>query len=1100
MKSRSFAIWLFSFSILALAASEAADEGLAPEGLLLESTPQWSVPVHRVHASISAVSTRQVNEPIFRDAFVYEPAPVRLSAQNRDHAGGHVTARIGNRAEIARVQVTEFGGYTLDLPGDIDADELIRLVARSEGPEAWRELVSIPASAPRLVAAADENGLLTATIKSELDFSVIGTARWLAVVHAHHGQAPTSFSDYAGTLATIADSEIHALTAVLAIVLEDPRFGLPQLPAGLVGSCETVVDCLAVSNRFEAIRNHIDDSAPGLRPALEQRMQLDWCSNLPQRLWFMYPRHKYNLSRSQTFRRLVSFDGESRTSGLTNEGSFSATCSSDRLQLELDEAVIVEDFPSVMIDGAFVQVRRTRTLTVFEINLVERRLEGDRIRERFEWLIEYPDHPELGTSSEVIASVRTAPRHDNFLGFEPADLSGQTFALAGLVYGSGQSENNPSTGIIEFFGDGTATIAETGQALEWAVDQGGLSLWSSDDLLEIFAVPYWRESDDTPYVLVERLERADIEADWQLNAGSGLMPIVQNLGAMTTEGYYQEFGQGYLAHPRSTAAYELVGNTGWRLFTNPDPNSPDDFIASNSSLSYGWEPTASGLVLRSCWLQGALYEEPESCQFAYVRIEFRLLQMSADRWYVLRNARQWGSGGGADLSEPPISDFSSVVFFERQAASPPWFVATLPGPEREALEDYYQAMDGPNWQNQSGWMGPPGTECRWTGVACSPDLQHVVGLGTFSFDAHSGLLPQSLLQLTELENLNLSISGPAAAFPAWLTGFERLRRLSVLNHPWTGELPASIGNLSQLNRLTLTFGALEGALPATIGQLQNLQHLFLAGNQLSGQIPHQLAQLSALENLDLSNNEFSGQIPDELTQLEALESLRLGGNPLSGPIPENIGALQSLRELSLADTHISGSIPASLGSLNQLQTLLVSNNNLSGNIPSSIGGLSSLLTINLGGNQLTGPIPDSFGNLLQLRSAFFFGNALTGPLPETLGNLNQLSNLNLSDNDLSGSFPSQLSSLTSLRILNLSGNQLSGFLPNWIGELTNLQSLLLQDNSMGGQLPLQLMNLVNLNDSGGINLCNNSFVTANAELDAFLVSKHVGNDWQGCQQ
>ncbi len=1078
MKITPFAILAVCLAGGALADVQISQKLGVPETVLPELTLKQLAASTLAGDEIRSLEARSSNDSIFQDSFRYQPAPVRLSGRNWDHAGGHVAAWIGERVEPISVQVDSAGNYEIDLPGDIGADELIRLKARSEGQDDWRELVSVPASAPRLVGLSNSDGLVTAGEVLSLDFSVIGTAHWIATVQANGGQVASGYGEYQSLLAAVPENDVHAIATVIAAVLEDDRFELPALPPALTASCATVVDCLEDTNRFQAIRDHIDNMAPDLRADLEQLMQVDWCDTLDQRLWFLSPRPQANLNTTTQTRRLVSFEEQSRASGLTNEGAFTADCEGSDLMLELAEPLVQESFPSMLIDGVFVQVRELRTLSEIELRFVERRLEGDRIEQTLQWLLEYPDNPELSTGTQRVRTLHTVPRSESLSSFDPTDLIDGRFALAALVHEQdSQVVQAPSAGRIEFFADGTAVIIDTGENLQWAVDQNALSLWTLDQLLELTVVAHWQEMDETPFVLVERLERDSSGADWQLQAGSGFMAADLDVGPITSEGFYQDFGSRNSAHPRQTIAYELQEGIGWRLFTDPDPNSPQDIFASNSSPVYGWEPTSSGMVLRSCWFEGPVYEEPESCEFAYLRREFRLLQITDDRWYMLVNSAQWGSGAGTDLGEPPISNFTAVVFFERQSNSPPWFVSTLPAQERAALEDYYQAMDGQNWTNQGGWMGPAGTECRWAGIGCDQDLEHVTALGPFPFaPTHHGVLPPSLEQLSELEQLNLSISGPAEPFPQWLTQLQNLRRLNVANHPWTGALPASLADLTGLTHLVLTSGALAGEIPQAIGQLTQLQELSLSGNQLSG------------------------QIPDELTQLAALERLRLGANSLSGSIPENIGALQSLRELSLAGTQLSGSIPDSLGSLEQLETLLLGNNNLSGNIPASIGGLSSLITLNLGGNQLTGPIPEAFGNLSQLQNAFLSGNMLTGPLPDTLGNLDQLRNLNLSNNSISGSFPSQLISVSDLRHLNLSGNQLSGFLPNWIGELTSLQTLFLQDNAMGGQLPSQLMNLINLSDSGGLNLCGNGFVTSNTSLDAFIVSKHVGNDWQGCQQ
>jgi hypothetical protein len=38
--------------------------------------------------------------------------------------------------------------------------------------------------------------------------------------------------------------------------------------------------------------------------------------------------------------------------------------------------------------------------------------------------------------------------------------------------------------------------------------------------------------------------------------------------------------------------------------------------------------------------------------------------------------------------------------------------------EREALIALYNALDGENWERNTGWLGDAGTECDWYGVTC----------------------------------------------------------------------------------------------------------------------------------------------------------------------------------------------------------------------------------------------------------------------------------------------------------------------------------------------------------------------------------------------
>ncbi len=156
------------------------------------------------------------------------------------------------------------------------------------------------------------------------------------------------------------------------------------------------------------------------------------------------------------------------------------------------------------------------------------------------------------------------------------------------------------------------------------------------------------------------------------------------------------------------------------------------------------------------------------------------------------------------------------------------------------------------------------------------------------------------------------------------------------------------------------------------------------------------------------------------------------------------------------------------------------------------------MSLFLNGNQLSGSIPPELGNLSNLDDLFLYDNLLSGRIPPELGNLASLSYLYLNDNQLSGSIPQELGNLGGLQRLLLAGNQLSGTIPAQLGSLNSLRYTYLEDNQLSGPLPAELTDLGSLQD-GASNFCNNQLYTGNAVLRAFLDSKQIGGDWEGCQ-
>ncbi|MCP5105074.1 MAG: hypothetical protein GY950_16925, partial [bacterium] len=352
----------------------------------------------------------------------------------------------------------------------------------------------------------------------------------------------------------------------------------------------------------------------------------------------------------------------------------------------------------------------------------------------------------------------------------------------------------------------------------------------------------------------------------------------------------------------------------------------------------------------------------------------------------------------------------TVLFFISTVAVP--LQAAIPAGERAALIALYNATNGDNWTDNSGWKTPPlaadgfampGREWIWHDVTVEGD--HVTKI--------------------RLSNNNL-----------------------------TGSIPAEIGNLSNLEWLILRSNQLSGSIPVELGNLSNLELLWLSNNQLSGSIPTELGNLSNLRGLELDYNQLSGSIPAALGNLSNLSTLYLSNNQLSGSIPTELGNLSNLKWLSLRNNELSGSIPAELGNLSYLTGLWLYSNQLSGSIPTELGNLSNLEWLILRSNQLSGSIPTELGNLTNLQGLYLYSNQLSGSIPTELGNLSNLEWLRLNNNGLSGQIPSSLTNLTNIGMFDISYNCLSATDPTlraWLN--TNDPDWEAHQNVCGGISP-----------------------------------------------
>ena len=99
--------------------------------------------------------------------------------------------------------------------------------------------------------------------------------------------------------------------------------------------------------------------------------------------------------------------------------------------------------------------------------------------------------------------------------------------------------------------------------------------------------------------------------------------------------------------------------------------------------------------------------------------------------------------------------------------------AAIPSSQRGALIAIYNASNGSNWTNRTGWLGAAGTECSWAGVQCDFEQANVDVL--FLHDNNlTGTISPEVSKLT------------------------KLRSLQLYNNALTGEIPSSLGQMSEL--------------------------------------------------------------------------------------------------------------------------------------------------------------------------------------------------------------------------------------------------------------------------------------------------------------
>ena len=436
--------------------------------------------------------------------------------------------------------------------------------------------------------------------------------------------------------------------------------------------------------------------------------------------------------------------------------------------------------------------------------------------------------------------------------------------------------------------------------------------------------------------------------------------------------------------------------------------------------------------------------------------------------------------GNTQLCAPVESDFQTWLnaITSHQGTG----VECAPVSDRDVLETFYRATNGPDWIDSENWLTDAPLD-QWYGVETN-ESGRVTGLqlagrwdrGSRSWIRHglAGGIPPELGNLRSLSGLDLGINDLTGPIPPELGNLESLESLDLGDNDLSGSIPLALASLGNLRQLGLSSNDFSGSIPPELGNLESLESLDLGYNDFSGSIPPELADLGDLRQLDLSANALTGPIPPEIGNLAGLESLHLGGNRHSGSIPAELGNLGRLRLLNLNSNDLIGQIPPELGRLASLESLVLGRNDLSGSIPPELSNLGSLEVLHLASGSLTGPIPPALGSLGRLWRLDLRFNDLTGPIPPELGDLARLGSLDLGDNDLSGSIPPEIGSLGNLRWLNLASNDLAGPVPPQVGRLSWLQELDLSNNqAMAGALPADLTSLSRIETihAGGTGLC-----------------------------
>lgn len=378
--------------------------------------------------------------------------------------------------------------------------------------------------------------------------------------------------------------------------------------------------------------------------------------------------------------------------------------------------------------------------------------------------------------------------------------------------------------------------------------------------------------------------------------------------------------------------------------------------------------------------------------------------------------------------------------------------------ERAALLSFKAGITSDPAKLLKSWRGDDC--CSWSGVRCSNETGHVVGLNLraafflsnetfvwcFSGVAPNGMLGEissSLLALKHLKHLDLSgnyLGGVGLPMPSFLGSFKSLTYLNLACMNFDGRLPPQLGNLSRLQHLNLATYQENTMRPGDVSWLRHLG----------------LLRFLDMSGLNLTSN---GDWVRLVTGLSYLKVLQLGGCGLSLPHePTAHSNISSLEILDLSSNRVDTINPAYwFWDVRTIRELQLGRNQITGPFPAAIGNMTSLEVLTLGGNYISGVKSEMMKNFCNLRWLELWSNEINQDMAEFMEGLprctkSSLHILDLSATNITGGIPSWINHWRNLRSLQLSANKLEGLIPLEIGKMTNLSTLYLDNNQLNGSV------------------------------------------------
>lgn len=195
-----------------------------------------------------------------------------------------------------------------------------------------------------------------------------------------------------------------------------------------------------------------------------------------------------------------------------------------------------------------------------------------------------------------------------------------------------------------------------------------------------------------------------------------------------------------------------------------------------------------------------------------------------------------------------------------------------------------------------------------------------------------------------------------------------LTQIWLHGNQFSGIIPESISNLTSLKDLNLNRNQLVGLIPQSLASME-LDSLDLSNNQLMGPVPTFKAGNVSFASNSFCQDKAGVQCAPEVTALldflggmsypVSLASQWSGNDPCGGNwLGLSCNPNSKVSIINLPRHNLTGTLSASLAKLGSLVEIRVGKNNIHGTVPNNFTELGSLRMLDISGNNLQPPLPE----------------------------------------------------------------------------------------------------------------------------------------------